>query len=588
MKKTTLKVQICFAICSIFMFSTAFSQGMMYEIPFQEQVQKSQQIVEGKVISKKSFWDINQHNIYTVNTIEIYKVFKGLTIETLNVITSGGNVGLDMETVEPSLQLSIGDIGVFMLNDNGISLLGDNTSGPKFNTYADSQGFYKYDIFNGSATNPFNKNLDVLETLYPELERLTDVSHTVVDAFNFLELNNRNSGGINIVSFTPTTVAAGTGITITISGAGFGASPGSVGFSDANDGGSTYYNGLATQIVSWNDTQIEVVVPDRAGSGTIRVVNSSSDTGISGQTLTVSYAELNAEYDPGTGEEAYETQHIDRDGSGGYVWQMFTGFDANTAAKDAFIRALDTWRCETEINWTIGTVTTTDVVANDNINIIRFDNGTELPSGVLGRCTSRWSGCIVGGTDIYWYVEELDIAFNDSTNWNYSTSAPTFSQYDFESVAVHELGHGHQLGHVIDSGAIMHYAISNGSFNRTLSTNDIAGGNDVQSRSTSITVCGESLVDAFDCATLNVEAFELADQLSIYPSPAHSVLNISNGSNYTLDMYAIYDINGRIIKTKKLNNTIANIIQINALSNGVYFIKIKAQGTELTKKFIKQ
>lgn len=586
MKKTTLKVQIVMTICSIFMFSTAFSQGMLYEVPLNEQVQKSQQIVEGKVISKKSFWDSKQHNIYTINTVEVYKVFKGNAIETLNVITVGGTVGLDMETVEPSLQLSLGDIGVFMLNSDDVILLGDNSTQPKFKTFADSQGFYKYELDSAAASNPFNKNLNILETLYPEIERLIGASYSVVENFDISDFGNRNSGGINITSFTPTSVTAGTATTITINGAGFGASDGFIGFSDANDGGSSFYNCLSTQIVSWNDTQIVVEVPDRAGTGIIRVENTSSDSTTSGQTLTVSYAELNAEYNPGTGEEAYETQHINRDGSGGYVWQMFTDFDGNTAANDAFIRALDTWRCETEVNWTIGAVTTIDVVANDNINIIRFDNGTELPGGVLGRCTSRWSGCV--GATIKWYVEELDIVFNDGTNWNFSTDTPAFTEYDFETVAVHELGHGHQLGHVIDPGAIMHYAISNGSFNRTLSTNDIAGGNDVQFRSTTFAVCGQSLMDNFDCATLTVDTFDLASQFSIYPSPANTVLNIKNTSNSNLETYSIHDINGRLILSDRLNNNLTNIIQINTLSNGVYFIKIKSQGGEFTKKFIKQ
>lgn len=586
MKKTTLNVQIGIAICSIFMFSTAFSQGMLYEIPLNEQVQKSQQIVEGKVISKKSFWDSKQHNIYTINTVEVYKVFKGNAIETLNVITVGGTVGLDMETVEPSLQLSLGYIGIFMLKNDDIILLGDNSTQPKFRTFADSQGFYKYDLNTATASNPFNKNLNVSETLYYEIERLTGSNYSVIENFDISDFGNRNSGGINITSFTPTAVTAGTATTISINGAGFGVSEGFVGFSDANDGGSSFYNCLSTQIVSWNDTQIIVEVPDRAGTGTIRVENTSSDSATSGQTLTVSYAELNAEYDPGTGEEAYETQHINRDGSGGYVWQMQTDFDANTAANDSFVRALDTWRCETEVNWTIGAVTTTDVVANDNINIIRFDNSTELPGGVLGRCTSRWSGC--GGATIKWYVEELDIVFNDGTNWNFSTSAPAFSEYDFETVAVHELGHGHQLGHVIDPGAIMHYAISNGSFNRTLSANDIAGGNDVQSRSTTSAVCGQSLMDNFDCATLTVDAYDLASQFTIYPSPANTILNIRSASYYDLESYTIYDINGRLMVSEKLNNNRTNTIQVNALSNGVYFIKIKSQGGEFTKKFIKQ
>ncbi len=112
---------------------------------------------------------------------------------------------------------------------------------------------------------------------------------------------------------------------------------------------------------------------------------------------------------------------------------MFTDFDAASLANAAFVRSLESWRCNSGINWEIGAVTTIDEVAGDGINIVRHDNGSELPSGVLGRCTSRFSGCSFGGL-ISWYVDEMDIVFNDTTNWNYTINAPGFTEYDFESV----------------------------------------------------------------------------------------------------------------------------------------------------------
>jgi PKD repeat protein len=166
---------------------------------------------------------------------------------------------------------------------------------------------------------------------------------------------------------------------------------------------------------------------------------------------------------------------------------------------------MDTWTCTTGINWTIGATTTTDVIANDNINVIRMDNGSELPPGVLGRCTSRWSGC--GGATIEWYVEELDIVFDDATNWNFGPALPGFTEYDFESVSVHELGHGHQLGHVINTNDVMHYAISNGEDNRVLSANNIAGASDVQSRSTGGSVCSQTVMTGFSCGSAPVADF---------------------------------------------------------------------------------
>ena len=38
-------------------------------------------IAEGKVIEKKSFWNNEHTMIYTANTIEVYKLFKGNLVE---------------------------------------------------------------------------------------------------------------------------------------------------------------------------------------------------------------------------------------------------------------------------------------------------------------------------------------------------------------------------------------------------------------------------------------------------------------------------------------------------------------------------
>ena len=224
----------------------------------------------------------------------------------------------------------------------------------------------------------------------------------IVKPFSVKQNNfTTNKAAPTISNFTPTTVTAGTATQITINGSNFGGTKGTVSFADANDGGSGFYDALPTQIISWNNTQIVVEVPARAGTGQIRVTNIDPASVTSVASLTVSYAEINVDFDPGSGTEAFHTQHIDEDGSGGYTWQMFTDFNANASEKASFLRAFDSWTsCSgTKINWTIGAVTTTDVVAADGINIIRDDNGNELPVGVLGRCTSRFSGCLLYTSD---------------------------------------------------------------------------------------------------------------------------------------------------------------------------------------------
>ena len=220
----------------------------------------------------------------------------------------------------------------------------------------------------------------------------------------------------SIISFAPGSISAGTQSILTITGTGFGTGGpnGSkyVEFENADDGGATWIQPIPSEYTSWTNTQIQVEVPTDAGTGKIRVTNGSTDTW-AGADLTVTFAYLNVT----SGGLTYQPDLIDDDGFGGYTWRMFTDFDANAPAKASFERALETWRCNTYVNWDIGSVTGVDVVASDGVNIVRMDNGGELPAGVLGRCTSRWTGCNVGGWE--WWVYELDIVFDETPGGNH-------------------------------------------------------------------------------------------------------------------------------------------------------------------------
>jgi hypothetical protein len=398
-------------------------------------------------------------------------------------------------------------------------------------------------------------------------------------------LNKSTMAAPGSITFTPTTATAGTKTVLTINGTGFGTTKGKVLFSNADDGGATFVEALSTQVLTWSNTQITVEIPSEAGTGQIRVTDNGGASATSTDILTIAYSEINILQEGG--DIAYRVQHVNDDDSGGYTWRMFTDFNANVNAKAAFLRAFETWRCETGINWTVGATTTVDVVSQDNVNVIRFDNGDELETDVLGQCISYYSGCSAGSS-FNWFVSELDILFDDATNWNYSsaTNSTGISQYDFESVALHELGHGHQLAHVIDSDDVMNYALSNSEEQRVLGTRNITVGNAIQARSTGSMVCTQPLMTNHPCS-LGIEEEELNSAINMYPNPTSGQFYIKNTSLINLDKIVVYDVRGRLISQHDMaNSSKTQTINLFGVSKGLYFVKIHSERVEITKKIL--
>ena len=609
MKKITLTYLLIMLLSFI---SSLNAQGLIKEVSLEKQIEKSSLLIEGEVLSKESFWDKDNKNIYTVNKIQVHKVFKGESLTTIDIITLGGVVGLKAEIVTPSLSLNVNDIGVFMLNDNNNIELKSKSKKNQYKPYSSSQGFYKYNLYQDIATNIFIKKTGISTSFYNEIMTYTKSDYIDVTNFNIEKTQAafkqiKNALPPSAITFSPTTVSAGTQTVLTISGSGFGSIKGKVSFSEADTGGSSFTDALDTQVLTWADTEITVEVPSGAGTGAIQVTDSSSESETSSAILTVSYSEINVVSSLATAganaglDVAYPTQHVNDNTAGGYTWQMFTDFDTNAQAKASFLRAFEIWRCESGINWVIGATTSTNVIANDGVNVIRFDDGNELGDNILGRCTSRFSGCFINGdTSIAWYVHELDIVFNDSPDntgsptvetWNFGAGASSNTEYDFESVALHELGHGHQLGHVIDPNSdVMHFSLFNGQDERVLGANNIIAAADVQGRSTSSGPC--PLVLAMtnysgSCSLSVDERYELDGSITIYPNPAKQQFFIKNTSFANLERVAVYDVSGRLVSDVDVSYTSrTKTINLINVSKGMYFVNIHSENAFITKKLI--
>src|SRR5688572_18332781 len=276
--------------CLILCFSVARTQGL-YPVSTEQKIINSTLIVEGKVLSKKSAWNSGHTMIYTTSTVEVYKVFKGtLQSNTVDIITIGGVVDGHLIQATHLLELNKNDLGVFFLRPNKSQNVPTDVISA-LEVYSSSQGFYKYDLKQKTASAPFIEYNDIEKLLYRDLRNKTGRSPEIKNSTFSLEkpisrFQSDNSILAPVISsFSPATVTAGalldpTNNVLTITGTGFGTRSGeaAVLFSHADFSVGTQFTEVlhsSPLIVSWSATQIRVRVPTQAGSGPIRVVDNT-------------------------------------------------------------------------------------------------------------------------------------------------------------------------------------------------------------------------------------------------------------------------------------------------------------------------
>ena len=136
------------------------------------------------------------------------------------------------------------------------------------------KAFIKYDIASDLASEPFNNYPNASTSLYNTITQLTGTSYNQIKPINPFQQTAQNVNTLQnvaaITSFYTYNNNRGTFFCIlTINGSGFGATstPSLITFKNADDGGATTISPIADQIVSWSNTQIQVKVPSKAGTG---------------------------------------------------------------------------------------------------------------------------------------------------------------------------------------------------------------------------------------------------------------------------------------------------------------------------------
>jgi|GEM_PF-2042915 len=123
--------QNIFLVALLFLMVTLNSNAQISEL-----TNKAALIVEGKVISKNSYWNENKTRIFTENDVLVSHVFKGTTTDSIiSIVTVGGEVDEYFQFQTHTIDLQVEQKGYFLLKDN-------NTDQSKLRLVNDTYGAF--------------------------------------------------------------------------------------------------------------------------------------------------------------------------------------------------------------------------------------------------------------------------------------------------------------------------------------------------------------------------------------------------------------------------------------------------------------
>jgi len=468
---------------------------LLFPKTIEEQVTDNALVVEGAILTKEAYYDATYKRIYTRSTVKVHKVFKGeLTMEEIVIITEGGTIGNRMQVVTPSLEVEEGETGIFFLNPATDEKKPINAEATTLFYFPNDNAlsFIKYDDFGEQAVGVFEKYIDIEEELYQRIQTQTQSIYKSVQPLTFKKRKFDMSGSLKTVAIPavdcmePDVISAGTESILTIHGSGFGAyaTGCSIEFKNPNDGGITNKAVASNQIISWEDSEIQVVVPVKAGSGPVTIITAAGTNTVSSGSVLIPFSRTRL------GSSQKPTYYVTPT-AGKYILKYSTstasgGINfANSPATEAVERAVATLQQNAGFDIEIQGTTTANQTGDDGVNTIMFDNNT-TPLASAGQLYAQFDNCGNG-----YELTDLDIVFRRENTgyplikWNYTSNAPNWNEIDLESVALHELTHGMQLKHVLEEDAVMYYVYAFGVMRRELlPCHDVAGATLVREQST--------------------------------------------------------------------------------------------------------
>ncbi|MFL2576121.1 MAG: IPT/TIG domain-containing protein [Flavobacteriaceae bacterium] len=528
-------------------------------------------IIEGKVISSSSNFRPNG-DIVTNYIVEKTQNLKGSAQANITVQVVGGQVDGHFQIVTHQVKLKTGDKGLFFLKRNSSST----------NYFFKGEDYFmNYARLSKQEIDELNKSI---LNLYPDFEVISHSKNTTRAATNLAE----------ITSVLPLEITAGTGSDLTISGTGFGAEKGTVGFLNGNDGGASYFFTYHL-IKSWTDTEILVTVPQLAGTGRIKIkLPTTPETSIMapfGTEITIPYARFTITTTNYGDTLTIPLRHIGEMPNGvnpptsahltdgAYHFKMADSFYSNTNARSIFLDFLEDWSCKTGINFVnAGAKTLEDEFSGETLNEIRFldfeslNYGGAASTSLRGIYTCPGSSSNPDPDTVTAIITQINFQYDSEINWGYNNVAS--NKFDFSFTTAHEIGHAVLFGHVIENSNLMHYAGGYGDRNlqevqEPYVTAGVVGVNEALSPYQ----CGAPMT-ASSCFTLSLENRDIKNAISI--RPIGSNIEIKTNSIAMIRQIYVYDISGRIVNKAQFK-TLPSRYNINLDSNNtqIYMVKVR-------------
>jgi hypothetical protein len=270
----------------------------------------------------------------------------------------------------------------------------------------------------------------------------------------------------------------------------------------------------------------------------------------------------------------------------------------------AITKAMNDWVCQIGVQFTMGTDTNITVRnQSDHVNSILF--GLDSPGVLCGTYInySYPSACSISG-DTVATITDIDMVFNSNigggitfdTSTNNSHVVPA-GKASLLGVSRHEFGHAVGLMHVIEPTLMFWQDQGSGLPAALIQTADGDGGvRELEIGAQDLSVgCYMEQNYVSPCHAIYNGINGISNNpfnVSVYPNPFNEsisiIANISESSHVKVD---IFDVLGQLVGSQDFGNqsgTVEESINVNALSAGIYMVRVSINEQSTLVKLIKK